>query len=122
VRGLLAFAVEHMMMELEVEAKTGVPAGARSLDRLNRRNGYRERAWETRVGWIDVAIPELRNGSCFPAFLEPRRTAEGAHGRDPGGLCAWDLNPRRRRSGQGLGRLGSCRGPALLHYRRGVTY
>ena len=77
VRELLAFAADRMM-ELEVEAKTGVPAGARSPDRLNQRNGYRERAWDTRAGRIDLAIPKLRKGSYFPSFLEPRRTAEKA--------------------------------------------
>jgi hypothetical protein len=77
VRDLLAFAAERMM-ELEVEAHTGAPAGARSLERLTHRNGYRERAWETRAGRIDLAIPKLRKGSYFPSFLEPRRTAEKA--------------------------------------------
>src|SRR5215207_6755269 len=77
VRELLAFAAERLM-DLEVEAKTGVPAGARSPERLNHRNGYRERAWDTRVGRIDLAIPKLRKGSYLPSFLEPRRTAEKA--------------------------------------------
>jgi putative transposase len=77
VRELLAFAAERMM-ELEIEAETGAPAGLRSLDRSNHRNGYRERPWETRAGRIDLAIPKLRKGSYFPSFLEPRRTAEKA--------------------------------------------
>ncbi len=77
VRELLAFAADRMM-ELEVEARTGAPAGARSADRLTHRNGYRERAWETRAGRIDLAIPKLRKGSYLPSFLEPRRTAEKA--------------------------------------------
>ena len=77
VRDLLAFAAERMM-ELEIQAKTGVPAGVRSPERLNHRNGYRERVWDTRAGRIDLAIPKLRKGSYFPAFLEPRRTAEKA--------------------------------------------
>ena len=77
VRDLLAFAAERIM-ELEIQAKTGVPAGARSPARVNHRNGYRERGWETRVGRIDLAIPKLRKGSYFPSFLEPRRTAEKA--------------------------------------------
>src|SRR3954452_4999531 len=71
VRELLAFAADRMM-ELEVEARTGAPAGARSADRLTHRNGYRERAWETRAGRIDLAIPKLRKGSYLPSFLEPR--------------------------------------------------
>src|SRR5215213_3392159 len=77
VREMLAFAAERLM-ELEVEAKTGVPAGVRSPERPNQRNGYRERAWDTRAGRIDLAIPKLRKGSYFPAFLEPRRAAEKA--------------------------------------------
>lgn len=77
VREMLAFAAERMM-ELEVEARTGVSARARSADRLNHRNGYRDRAWDTRAGRIDLAIPKLRKGSYFPSFLEPRRTAEKA--------------------------------------------
>jgi len=77
VREMLALAAERLM-DLEVEGRTGVPAGARSPDRLTHRNGYRERAWDTRVGRIDLAIPKLRKGSYLPSFLEPRRTAEKA--------------------------------------------
>lgn len=77
IRDMLAFAAERLM-NLEVEALTGAPAGVRSPDRLNHRNGYRERAWDTRAGRIDLSIPRLRKGSYFPAFLEPRRTAEKA--------------------------------------------
>jgi len=77
VREMLAFAAERMM-DLEIEAKTGAPVGTRSPERLNHRNGYRERAWDTRAGRIELAIPKLRKGSYFPSFLEPRRTAEKA--------------------------------------------
>jgi transposase-like protein len=65
-------------MELEVEARTGAAPSARSADRKTYRNGYRERAWETRVGRIELDIPKLRKGTYFPPFLEPRRTAEKA--------------------------------------------
>jgi putative transposase len=77
IRDMLAFAAERLM-NLEVEALTGAPAGVRSPERLTHRNGYRERAWDTRAGRIDLAIPRLRKGSYFPTFLEPRRTAEKA--------------------------------------------
>src|SRR5829696_4567649 len=77
VRAMLAFAAERLMA-LEVETLTGAPVGARSPERLNQRNGFRERAWDTRAGRIDLAIPKLRKGSYFPSFLEPRRTAEKA--------------------------------------------
>ena len=77
VRDLLAYASERLMAA-EVEQLTGAARGARTPDRTNHRNGYRERGWETRVGRIELAIPKLRKGSYFPAFLEPRRTAEKA--------------------------------------------
>ena len=77
VRDMLAFAAERTM-DLELEARTGAPAGVRAPDRMNHRNGYRERAWDTRAGRIDLSIPKLRKGSYFPSFLEPRRTAEKA--------------------------------------------
>ena len=77
VRQMLAFAAERLM-EAEVEARTGAPHGERDAERLVQRNGYRERPWDTRAGRIDLEIPRLRKGSYFPAFLEPRRTAEKA--------------------------------------------
>lgn len=77
VREMLAFAADRMM-EAEVEARTGVAKGTRSPMREVQRNGYRERDWDTRAGRIALEIPKLRRGSCFPSFLEPRRTAEKA--------------------------------------------
>ena len=50
----------------------------RSPERLTRRNGYRPRRWDTRAGSIELQIPKLRQGSYFPALLEPRRRAERA--------------------------------------------
>jgi len=77
VRAMLAFAAERLM-EAEVEARTGAAHGARDPGRQVQRNGYRERAWDTRAGRIELDIPKLRRGSYFPSFLEPRRTAEKA--------------------------------------------
>lgn len=56
VREMLAFAAKRMM-DLEIEAKTGAPAGTRSRDRLNHRNGYRERNWDTRAGRSSWRFP-----------------------------------------------------------------
>ena len=77
VRDMLGFAATRLM-EAEVGARTGAAHGVRDPARQVQRNGYRERAWETRAGRIDLAIPRLRKGSYFPSFLEPRRTAEKA--------------------------------------------
>ena len=48
-------------------------------ERVNVRNGYRHRDFDTRAGTLDVAIPKLRSGSYFPDWLpECRRRAEAA--------------------------------------------
>jgi len=74
---MIGFAA-HRLMELEAEGLTGAPLGERSPDRRVQRNGYRDRAWETRAGTVELRIPKLRKGSDFPGFLEPRRMAEKA--------------------------------------------
>jgi transposase-like protein len=67
------------VMETEVTELTGVAHGERDPERrLTRRNGYRERRWDTRVGTVELAIPRVRDGSYFPSLLEPRRRAERA--------------------------------------------
>lgn len=77
LREMVGFAAQRLM-ELEVENLCGAGYGERTDERQNKRNGYRERTWETRADAIDLRIPKLRRGSYFPAFLEPRRTAEKA--------------------------------------------
>jgi transposase-like protein len=77
LREMIGFTAQRLM-ELEVEGLTGAAHGERSPERLNRRNGYRDRLWETRAGTVELRIPKLRKGSYFPGFLEPRRLAEKA--------------------------------------------
>jgi transposase-like protein len=69
VRG---FAEE--LMGAEADAVCGAGYGEVSPDRVNRRNGYRARRWDTRVGTIDLKIPKLRAGSYFPDWLLDART------------------------------------------------
>jgi len=67
------------LMGAEADALCGAGYGERSADRVNRRNGYRERDWDTRVGSVELAVPKLREGSYFPDWLlQPRRRAEQA--------------------------------------------
>jgi putative transposase len=79
---LLREAVELVvreLMEAEISAQIGAARGEVSAERTSYRNGYRPRAWETRVGEIELAIPRARSGSAyFPSFLEPRRRSEQA--------------------------------------------
>ena len=77
LREMIGFAAQRLM-ELETDVLCGAAHGERSPDRINQRNGFRDRDWETRAGTVKLRIPRLRKGSYFPGFLEPRRTAEKA--------------------------------------------
>src|SRR4051794_38307527 len=69
-------AVAAEMMEVEVSELIGASRGERRPeDRATQRNGYRSRRWGMRAGEINLGIPELRQGSYLPSFLEP-----GGHG------------------------------------------
>jgi putative transposase len=69
----------NTLMSAEADAICGAPYGMPSPDRVNVRNGYRHRDFDTRAGTLDVAIPKLRQGSYFPDWLlERRRRAEAA--------------------------------------------
>src|SRR5437763_13744397 len=74
----VAEAVLQILMEADVEGLIGAGRHKRSANRLNYRNGYRDRTFDTRLGSLSLRIPKLRQGSYFPPFLEPRRTAEKA--------------------------------------------
>ena len=77
VRESVAWVVGELM-EGEVAAQIGAELGEIAPDRVTHRNGYRPRAWQTRAGEIELAIPKLRSGSYFPSFLEPRKRSEQA--------------------------------------------
>jgi putative transposase len=78
IRGLLKTFVQALM-GADADASCGAPYGVRSEDRVNSRNGYRAREWDTRVGTIELAIPKLREGSYYPDWLlERRKRAERA--------------------------------------------
>jgi putative transposase len=74
---LQAFA--QTLMSAQASAMCGAGYQERSDERVNTRNGYRFRDWDTRVGTIDLAIPKLREGTYYPEWLlVPRRRAEQA--------------------------------------------
>jgi putative transposase len=79
---LLRTMVKRMaeaLMDAEIDALCGASHGERHPERTNRRNGYRERNWDTRSGTIALALPKLREGSYFPDWLlTPRKRSEQA--------------------------------------------
>jgi putative transposase len=68
LRETLAWFVRELM-EAEVAAQIGAGLHERSAEWVTHRNGYRERAWQTRAGEIALQIPRLRSGTYFPSFL-----------------------------------------------------
>jgi putative transposase len=69
----------NTLLSAEADAVCGAEYGVASPERINRRNGYRHRDFDTRAGTVDVAIPKLRQGSYFPEWLlERRKRAERA--------------------------------------------
>jgi putative transposase len=73
LRSMLSTFIQTLM-GAEADALCGAGYGERSPDRVNSRNGYRHRDFDTRVGTLDVAVPKLRSGSYFPDWLLERRT------------------------------------------------
>jgi putative transposase len=77
LRQMVQFMAQRLM-DMDVETLCGAGYDEKNAERINSRNGFRDRTWETRAGTVPLKIPKLRQGSYFPGFLEPRRTAEKA--------------------------------------------
>ncbi len=69
----------NALMAAEADAAFDAEYGQRSDDRVNRRNGYRPREWDTRASTVELAIPKLRtartsrNGCSNTAAVRNRR-------------------------------------------------
>jgi transposase-like protein len=68
----------ELLMDADVDILCGAGYGERTPERVNSRNGHRERRWDTRAGTVMLDVPKLRRGSYLPSLLEPRRRAEQA--------------------------------------------
>ncbi|HJL62515.1 MAG TPA: transposase, partial [Pseudomonadales bacterium] len=66
------------LMEIEAQSHCGAERNERTEDRVNQRNGYRDRDLQTRIGSLALRIPKLRHGSYMPSFLNPRKSSERA--------------------------------------------
>ena len=87
-------------MSAEADLVCRASYGEVSPERTNRRNWYRIRRWDTRVGTIDLKIPKLRAGSysrigCWtPGPVRSGRSSSLLPNPDsrvcpPGGLRSW---------------------------------
>lgn len=68
----------NQILSTQADQVCGADYATVSQDRVNTRNGYRHRDFDTRVGTVDVAVPKLRTGSFFPDWLLERRTRASA--------------------------------------------
>src|SRR3954453_23233751 len=69
----------NTLLSAEADTVCGAEYGTVSPDRVNTRNGYRHRDFDTRAGTVDLAVPKLRQGTYFPEWLlERRKRAERA--------------------------------------------
>ncbi len=65
----IAEAVLQLLMEADVDGLIGAGRHERSGERTTWRNGYRERALDTRLGTLNLRVPKLWTGSYFLGFL-----------------------------------------------------
>jgi putative transposase len=71
--------ITEFLMGLDADRLCGAEFGQKSDQRVNYRNGYRQRRWDTRMGTIALQVPRVRKGSYFPDWLlSSRRRAEKA--------------------------------------------
>ena len=70
LREALRVLVEGIM-DAEVSARIGAEYGERSPERVTQRNGHRSRAWDTRVGTMELRIPKLREGRTVSSQFSP---------------------------------------------------
>ncbi len=70
--------VAQELIEREASEAIGAARYERTEGRLTHRNGSRTRLLSTKAGDVELRIPKLREGSFFPALLEPRRRIDRA--------------------------------------------
>ena len=65
-------------MEADVEGRIGAGKHERNDERTTWQNGYQDHALAIRLGTLNLKMPNLRQSSYFPGFLEPRKMSEKA--------------------------------------------
>ena len=77
VREALALVLQALI-DAEATQHIGARPYERTEQRTAHRNGTRARLLSTKAGDVELKIPKLREGSFFPALLEPRRRIDQA--------------------------------------------
>ncbi len=85
LREMISFAAERLMA-LETETLCGAAPGERTPpERINQRNGHRERDWHTRAGTVELRIAETSAANLqrrdHGVLVEGARGAAGADGK-----------------------------------------
>ena len=98
VREGLALVLQALI-DAEATQHIGADRYQRTTSRTAHRNGARARLLSTKAGDVELRIPKLREGSFFPALLEPRRRIDRAllavvmeayvHGTPPARSTTW---------------------------------
>jgi transposase-like protein len=70
--------VAQAAIDAQFDEFIGAEHYERSADRKDRRNGFRERTVDTRMGSIDLRIPRAREGNFVPPLVEHRKRSERA--------------------------------------------
>src|ERR1044072_3285402 len=70
--------VLQALIDAEAAQHLGADRYERTQQRTAHRNGTRARLLSTKAGDVELRIPKLREGSFFPALLEPRRRIDRA--------------------------------------------
>jgi putative transposase len=70
--------VLQALIDAEATEVIGADCYQRTASRTTHRNESRARLLSTKAGDVELRIPKLREGSFFPALLEPRRRIDRA--------------------------------------------
>jgi len=68
----------QQLMELDRDEHIGVGSYERGEDRRSQRNGYKSRQLYTRIGTLNLRVPQTRDGEFYPSILERYQRSEKA--------------------------------------------
>jgi Transposase, Mutator family len=85
----------NTLLSAQADAVCGADYGSRDPERTNRRNGYRHRDLDTRVGTLGVAVPKLRSprwrgcSACWTEMTDEVLVESDVFTSKPDGRLIW---------------------------------